>query len=396
VSEPPRLVRPYTWIDTPEGLAAFVEQVSAEPAYALDTEFHRERTYWPELALVQLAGREGPVAVIDPKAVDLAPLAALLEGPGVAVVHAGDQDLEVLLRACGTVPARIFDTQVAAGFAGFVSASLSLLAARLIDVDLPKGDRMTDWTARPLGPDQLTYAAADVAHLIELRDVLTDRLDATGRLAWVEEECELQRARARGGQDPDTAWWRLKGARALRGRSKAVARSVAAWRERRAATVDRPVRHVLSDMAVLGIATRPPADDAALRRVRGLDDRAVRGAVGQELLAAVAEGLAADPRSVPEPPGEDVDRDARPAVTLAAAWTAQLAGELGIDPAQLATRADLAGFVRGDPASRVAHGWRAELVGARLRRLVDGEVALAFDGRGGLRLVELPPDAPRS
>jgi ribonuclease D len=386
----PRPLREHTWIDTDSGLVALVDRLMDEPAYALDTEFHRERTYWPELALLQIAGREGPVALVDPKAIDIAPLARLLDGPSLAVVHAGDQDLEVLERACGTVPAKIFDTQLAAGFAGFISASLTHLSARLLEVDLPKGDRMTDWTTRPLAADQLTYAAADVAHLLELRDLLVERLHATGRLTWVEEECELQRLRGRGGQDPLTAWWRLKGARALRGRSKAVAQAVAAWREERAARVDRPVRHVLPDMAVLGVSTRPPDSPAALRKVRGLEDRYLRGGVDKELLAAVAGGLAADPRQIDDPPGEDVDREARPAVALAAAWTAQLAGELGIDPALLATRADLATFVRGDDG-RVGRGWRAELLGARLRRLVDGEVALAFDGRGGLRLVEIPP-----
>jgi ribonuclease D len=381
-------VRGYQWVDDTAGLADVVRDLCGQPAYALDTEFHRERTYWPDLALVQLAGAQGPVALVDPRAVDLAPLAALFEGPGLAVAHAADQDLEVLDRSCGATPVRIFDTQIAAGFAGFVSASLVSLCDRLLSRPLPKGDRMTDWTTRPLGADQLAYAAADVAHLLELQGMLCERLVSTGRLPWAEEECEVLRSRPRGGQDPETAWWRLKGARNLRGRSRAVAQAVAAWRERRAARLDRPVRQVLSDMVVLGVASRPPSDAAALRRVRGLDERMLRGGVERELLDAIAVGVAADPKTVREPPGEDVDREARPAVALAAAWTAQLAADLGIDPALVATRADIASFVRGDD-SRLAHGWRAEFVGARLRRLVDGEVALAFDRRGGLRLVEL-------
>ena len=149
-----------------------VERLLGEPRYALDTEFHRERTYWPALALVQVAwaaGDGGPagVALIDPLAVDVTALGEVLAGPGVMVAHAADQDLEILERACGRGPSRLFDTQIGAGFAGHSSSSLSSLLKAFLGLEVAKGDRLTDWRVRPLTSSQLDYAASDVDHLLD-------------------------------------------------------------------------------------------------------------------------------------------------------------------------------------------------------------------------------------
>jgi ribonuclease D len=370
--------------------------------YAVDTEFHRERTYFPTAALVQIKW-DDQIALIDPLAVDLRPLAPVLTGPGLAIMHAASQDLEVLQRACGAVPSRLFDTQLAAGFLGFTTPSLASLAERILSVDLPKASRLTDWLRRPLGDDQQVYAAADVDHLLELTRRIRDELDTVGRLAWAEEECEELRSRGWGPPDPEDAWLRLKEGRSLKGRARAVAREVAAWRERRAAELDQPVRHVLSDLAIVGIATNPPKTAEQLRRVRGLDERLVRGRLGEELLAAVERGRER-PDDVRPPRRDDVERDQRPAVALVSAWLSQLGRDLRIDPTLLATRSDLAAFLGGDPNARLATGWRRDLLGEPVRRLLAGEFALAFDGNGGLELerrsgepvtVDLAvPDAP--
>jgi ribonuclease D len=355
------------------------------------------------LALLQVAW-PGGIALVDTLAVDLAPLAAVLDGPGVGVAHAADQDLEVLDQACGTIPRRLFDTQLAAGFLGHTSPSLGTLVSKLVGTQLPKGDRLTDWTRRPLTEAQRRYAASDVAHLLELHRVIVERLTASNRLQWAEEECEALRTRRRGAPDPDVAWWRVKDARTLRGASRGVAQSVAAWRERRAATIDQPLRFVLSDLAITTIAHHPPSTLAELKELRGVDGRHLRGDSGRDILHAVREGLALAPDALRTPPTDDIDRHLRPAVTLASAWAAQLAGDLRIDVSLLATRADLTAFVRGDAGARLRVGWRHELVGAPLQRLVDGEAALAFAGRGKLTIEErsgrlypldarpLPPD----
>jgi ribonuclease D len=196
------------------------------------------------------------------------------------------------------------------------------------------------------------------------------------------------RTRYRGDSDPDTAWWRVKDARTLRGVSRGVAQAVAAWREHRARAVDQPPRFVLSDLAISTIAHHPPATVEELTDLRGVDGRHVRGPHGAEILDAVQTGLALPPEALRQPPLDDVDRELRPAVTLASAWSSQLAADLRIDTSLLATRADLTAFVRGDRNARLRAGWRYELVGEPLRRLVDGDAALAFAGRGKLALEE--------
>lgn len=368
-----------------------VGRLGAEGRYALDTEFHRERTYYPKLAVLQLAWAGG-VAVVDALAVDVSPLAKVLDGPGVAVVHAAQQDLEVLARACGTVPARMFDTQLAAGFLGHATPSLATLLASELKVRLPKADRLTDWLRRPLTADQIAYAAADVEHLLALHDTLVDQLERRGRLGWALDECELARTRPTGPADPASAWLRIKDHRHLRGASRGVARELAAWRERRAAELDIPPRFVLADLAVLSLAQRPPRTADELRAARGAEDRHAKGRAAEEILAAVAAGLALGPHAVAEPVVEEAPRELRPAVTLVSAWVSQLARDLDLDTGLLATRADIVSLLAGDPSSRLSHGWRADVVGDHIGRLVEGRAALAFDGRRGLRLVPVPPE----
>ena len=383
----PALGADAAWIADDASFAEVLDHLAGEPRYALDTEFHRERTYHPKVALVQLAWPDG-IALVDPLAVDLRAIARLFDGAGLAVVHAAQQDLDVLTRACGSIPARLFDTQLAAGFVGHATPSLGNLLAAELGLRLPKADRLSDWLRRPLSAGQRSYAAADVAHLLELHDREVAELEERGRLQWALDECEELRTRPTGPGDPDDAWLKLKDVRTLRGRSRGVARAVAAWRERRASELDLPVRFVLPDLAVLGIAQRPPADLDELRATRGVEERHARGATATELLAAVARGLE-HPVELPESNGDELDRHLRPAVTLVSAWVSQLARDQHIDTALLATRADLIELLRGDPDARLAHGWRAQVVGDDIGHLVEGRAALAFDGRGRLKLLNL-------
>jgi ribonuclease D len=374
------------WVDSAGELSRLVDALGAESEIALDTEFHRERSYHPHLALLQVGWGDANIALVDAPALDLTPLRPVITGPATIVMHAAAQDLEVLIRACGAHPAHVYDNQNAAGFAGYSNPSLVTLVEGVLSVRLPKGDRLADWLRRPLSSDQQEYAAADVAHLLALRRWLVERLTGDGRETWAEDECAELLRRAAVPRDPEEAWWKIKESRQLRGRAMGVAQSVAAWRERRASELDQPVRFVLPDLALVGIAQRPPADLEALRRVRGLDERHLRGSVPGELLAAVAEGLALPRHRLRVPAAGDVDRDLRPAISLISAWVAQLGRQLHIDPTLLATRADLEALLRGDERARLAHGWRAEVLGQDIRRLVEGRAAIAFDGRGGLVL----------
>ena len=367
-----------------------VERLLTAKRYALDTEFHRERTYWPQLALVQVAwdGPAGGVAVVDPLAMDIEPLSEVLAGPGVMVAHAADQDLEVLERACGRGPSRLFDTQVAAGFTGHGSASLAALSKTFLGSDVPKGDRLTDWRRRPLTESQLAYAAADVENLIQLADSISAQLTGDGRLAWAEEECEMLRARPHGPGDPLKAWWKLRDARSMRGQSRGVAQEVVAWRERRAQQTDHPVRTILPDLAVTAIAHRPPANLKALSEIRGLEGRNLRQDVGAEILAAIERGKSLRQDELLLPPADDVPKEVRGSVSLLMAWISQVARDQRIDATLVSTRGDVAAFVRGDGEGRLSRGWRQEMVSGGLRALMDGKAALAFDGAGHLVLEE--------
>ncbi len=373
-------------VETEDHLDDVVARLLEHDRYAVDTEFHRERTYYPKVALVQVLWPGGEPTLIDPLAVSLQPLAAVLEGPGVAVMHAAQQDLEVLDLATNTIPSALFDTQIAAGFLGMSSPSLSALHERFLDKRLPKGDRLTDWLARPLTPGQTTYAASDVADLLTVHDLITTDLESRGRLDWAHQECDNFRLRGRPSREPADAWLKIKDVRHLRGSSLAVAQAISAWRERRAAETDQPVRFVLPDLAIVALAQKKPASVQKLKSVRGLDDRHLKGGVKDMLLQVIADSKGTEPVLLKAPDRANSLREMRPAVTLISAWVSQLAKELSIDPALLASRNDIEAFVRGDEDARLASGWRKELAGEPIARLMDGGAALAFNGRDGLVL----------
>ncbi|MDW3212886.1 MAG: HRDC domain-containing protein [Ilumatobacteraceae bacterium] len=379
---------PHRWVDQQDELESIVLELLDQPRYAIDTEFHRERTYYPALALVQIAWPDNLV-LIDPLALDITALRPLFESDVVAVFHAAQQDLDVLTHAVGAVPERFFDTQIAGGFVGYGTPSLVSLLNGEIGVNPPKGDRLTDWLRRPLTEAQRNYAALDVAYLLEVQDRLTAQLAELGRLDWVTQACQELRDRPVSGQHPNDAWARLKDVRGLRPRPRAVAQAIAAWRERTAMERNVPVRQVLPDLAILGISQRQPSSDKELSQARGVDDRFSRGKVAAAILEAVRVGKAAEP---PEARGgtDDLERDLRPAVTLISAWVSQVAKTEKIDTSMLATRADLVAFLSNDESARLRHGWRNEILGEGIERLVTGRAALTFDRGAGLRLVDVP------
>jgi ribonuclease D len=375
------------WVDNASALERVVSEASLHDRYALDTEFHREKTYWPQLALVQL--RYGDtIALIDPLACDPQSFSPLFESEALCVIHAAQQDLEVLRGATGAVPSRMFDTQIAAGFLGMSTPSLSSLVQATAKVVLPKGDRLTDWLRRPLTDAQRRYAASDVEYLLEIHDRQSERLGELGRLAWVERACEDLRVKPMGPVVPVDAWTRVKDVRTLKGESRGVAQAVAEWRERRAMHLDIPPRRVLSDMALLVVATTIPSSVDELGRCRGVDIRSF-GGLADEVLEAVARGRQSSVR-FPVSEAVDVDQRFRSVIPLVMAWIGELARTHEIDSTLLATRQDVDEFVAGHETSRLRQGWRRDIVGTDLGRILDGTAALHFDGRGRLELVEIP------
>ena len=376
----------HRWIEDESALDEVIDEILLQPRYAIDTEFHREKTYYPKLALVQLKWGE-KTALVDPLAVDPRGLARLFESEILAVFHAAQQDLEVLRHASLVAPKNIFDTQIAAGFLGYSTPSLATLVQAIKKVALSKGDRLTDWLRRPLTTAQCVYAADDVAHLLDLPDELSSQLNELGRTVWVADACNDLVARPSGPIDSRLAWLKLKEARSLKGSSRGVAQAVGQWREERAMRSDHPPRRVMSDMALLGIAQRVPKNVEELASTRGVDDRHLSSEFCKEIMTAIREG-AQHTIELPSHESDDVEKWARPALTLITAWVGELARKNKIDATLLATRSDISAFLRKSPDARLTQGWRAAVVGEDLNRILSGTVGLSVDRDGHLKLIE--------
>ena len=377
----------FDWITDQSDFEQLVDELSHTSGYALDTEFHRERTYLPHLALVQLATRDR-IALVDPLVVDVSPLNRAFQSDAVCVMHAGSQDLEILELETGTVPGRMFDTQIAALFCGYRTSSLGKLAEGFLGIQLDKSAQLSDWTRRPLPEGDLRYAASDVAHLLELRDVLASQLDDRGRLQWAEEEIERLRSKDRSPPESETLWWKLRGKTKLNGRARGVAQELAAWRDQIAKTQNRPPRTVLSDMALLALAQRPARNVEQLKGVRNFDVR--RFKYTDKLLSAIDRGAQLPKSAVRLPPKRpenlpNVDH----VIALCLAWLAQRANEEDLDISVLGTRDDVTNLVLDQP-SRLSNGWRDTLVGRELRSIIDGTAALRVNGTA-LELLDRAP-----
>jgi ribonuclease D len=381
-------VTKFDWIADQAGFDDLVDELSATSAYALDTEFHRERTYLPELAVVQLATRDR-IALVDALAVDVRALSRAFQSDALCVIHAGSQDLEILELVSGTVPRRIFDTQLAALFCGYRTSSLGKLVEGFLGVQLDKSAQLSDWTRRPLAEAELRYAASDVAHLLDLRDALVGRLDERGRLAWAEEEIERLRSKDRSAPEPETLWWKLRGKTKLSGRARGVAQELAAWREQVAKEQNRPARTVLSDMSLLALAQRPARNAEQLKSVRNFDPRRFKHS--DRLLAAIRQGSELSKDEVRLPPAKPENTPSvEGVIAVCLAWLAQRAGEEDLDTSVLGTRDDVTNLVLRQP-SRLCDGWRDSLVGNELRAILNGTVTIRVHGTKLELLDRMPP-----
>jgi ribonuclease D len=378
-------------------LQVLADGARAAGKIALDTEFMGEGRYRTLLCLVQLAipeqpGTSGHIEIVDPLAGDLdgGPLAAVLADPAIeVVVHAGRQDVALIRRWLGTDVRNVFDTQIAAGFVGLgAQMSYDSLLTELLDVRLHKTASFTRWDSRPLSGEQLGYAREDVVHLLELAGELERRLRESGRLAWAREECEPLE-RASDERDLEVTFSRLPRVHGLNASSRAVARELVTWREQTAARRDRPVQSVLSDAALMEVARRKPSGTEDLKRIRGVG-AAGSGRPADDVLAAVrraSERPAEPPQENRRPPAPRPD-DAQ-LVALAEALLRARSREAGLAYELLAARADLQAIVaarrsEGTEADvRTLRGWRRELVGEELLKLLDGKVSLSVQWHGG-------------
>ena len=366
-------------------LAALCERLRGETFVTVDTEFMRERTYWPELCVVQLGGTS-EVAVVDAMApgLDLAPLGVLLADQAVTkVFHAARQDIEIFVLRYGDVPRPLFDTQVAAMVAGFGDqVGYDSLVAALTGGSIDKAHRFSDWSARPLSPAQIAYAAADVTHLRGVYEKLTARLAKESRLEWVGEEMAVLADPATYRPDPDAMWERLRPRTGNR-RMLGVLRAIAAWREREAQRSNIPRQRMLKDEALLEIAATAPETPEALARARGITEGFARGKTGASLLAAIAEAKALPDDALPEAPfNRDGPRPSPALVSLLKVLLAAKCEQHNVAAKLVASSDDIDRLALEDaPDIAALHGWRDEVFGADARALKAGQIALGVDGR---------------
>jgi ribonuclease D len=375
-------------------VAAIAARAREAGLLGLDTEFMPEGRYRPLLCLVQVAV-EDEVWVLDPlTGIDPGPLAEVLADPVIeVVVHAGRQDVAILRREWQTDVTRVFDTQVAAGFAGFsAQAGYSGLLHDVLRIRLPKTASFTRWDARPLTEEQLHYAEGDVKDLLPLAAEIRRRLEAKGRLEWAREECRAVE-QATDERDPEEVWRRLPRATGLAPRERAVARELAAWRERTAEAENRPVGSVVRDPTLVELAKRTPATHGDLAQIRGVNPDVVRRR-GDAILAAVERGRAAEPIRLAESERLPTEPQDGPVIALAESLVRGRAQEAGLAYELIAARADLAPIVvaarRGleEPGVRTLRGWRRELVGDELLELLRGRRRLGVGPGGRLAVVD--------
>jgi len=374
-----------TLIADTDGLVQFCRRLASSSYLTVDTEFMRDRTYYPQLCLVQLAGDE-EAAAIDTLApgLDLAPLLALLERPGLLkVFHAGRQDVEIFCLLSGRVPAPMFDTQVAAMVCGFGdSVGYDILVAKLTGAQIDKSSRFTNWAARPLTERQIRYAIEDVTHLRKVYERLNRRLERSGRAAWLAEEMAVLSDPATYSIEPASAWLRLK-PRSGNRRFLAVLRELAAWREIEAQKRNLPRNRILRDEALVEIAAHHPATAADLARTRGLARGIAEGRMGEAILASVERGLALPEPACPEPPPRlELPRDLGPVMELLKVLLKLQCDAHHVAPKLVASTADLELIAADDEAPvRALKGWRREVFGEAALALKHGRLALALDGK---------------
>ncbi|MBC8339879.1 MAG: ribonuclease D [Rhodospirillales bacterium] len=367
-------------------LTEFCERLKSAEYITVDTEFMREKTYWPILCLVQVAGPDEARA-IDALAdgIDLTPLFDLMADTSVLkVFHAARQDLEIFFNLAGNLPHPVFDTQVAAMVCGFGdSVGYEALVTQLVNASIDKGSRFTDWTLRPLSERQVDYAMADVTHLRPAYEILAAKLHANGREAWLNEEMAVLENNDTYNGNPNEAFRRIK-TRNAKPRMLAILRELAAWRENEAQRRDVPRNRIIRDESLLEVAHHAPKSPEQLARTRGLGDKLAHGNYGQQILDAVKKGLDVPDQDCPQPVLKpNLPRGLGPVMDLLKVLLKMKSEDSEVASKLLASAADIeliAAF--GEDADvRALRGWRREVFGDDALKLCNGELSLAVKGK---------------
>ena len=370
-------------VDT-DTLGAFCDRIGGSDYITVDTEFIRDKTYWPLLCLVQIAGA-GEAAAIDAlsETIDLAPLHAVMNDPGVLkVFHAARQDVEIFHHLDGRVPAPLFDTQVAAMVCGFgESVGYDRLVSKLARATIDKSQRFTDWARRPLSKALIDYAISDVTHLRVVYEKLSAQLARSRRAGWLSEEMAVLTDPATYRQAPEDAWRRVKN-RLRKPRHIAIFRRLTAWREAEAQRRDVPRNRILRDEALCEIAAREPLGAEDLTRLRAPGRDRIGQQTARAIVDIVAEVRAAPPSTYPEPaPAPRSGNHVGPTAELLKVLLKMRCEEHRVAQKLVATVDDVEAIAADDEADVAAlHGWRREIFGKDALALKYGRIALTIEG----------------
>lgn len=368
------------YIDRPEQLDALCQQISQQPWIALDTEFLREKTYYPKFCLLQIAA-PGWVACVDPLAIaDLSSLFAAIYNPNIVkVLHSCRQDLEIFYQITGRIPGPIFDTQIAAPLLGFQeNPGYAMLVSSFLNINLNKAHTRTDWSLRPLSEDQIQYAADDVIYLCKIYTLMCEQLEKLGRRDWLDSDFELLNDSELYQLSPENAWLKIRGKNKLTGKQLSIMQSLTEWRERTAQQENKPRNWLLSDDLLLELAKLQPVTLPELAKIRNITERTVNryGKVLCELIDAS--------RQRPPKPMNEKDRPAKKTqqteavLDVLGAVVRIRAEENSLNPIILATRKDLEQLLFGEEDSLLLHGWRYKMAGRELQGLLQGEYTLSL------------------
>lgn len=377
-------------------LNAIMAELGRSKYLTVDTEFMRERTYWPQLCLVQVA-RPGDDAayLIDPLAdLDLSPLFDVMKNPEVLkVFHAARQDIEIFVNLAGEVPAPIFDTQIAAMVCGYGDqVGYETLVKKIARASLDKSSRFTDWSRRPLSEKQLRYAAGDVTHLRTIFETLSAELEKSGRGSWLGSEMEVLEAKSTYVVEPEEAWRRIK-TRSNDARFLGVVKALATWRESEAQSRNAPRGRILKDDAILEIAAARPSSRDQLMQLRSLQREGRKAETAEKILKTVAEGVEAPVHLPKESKGRPRQRQGGQALSeLLRVLLKAKAEKLGVAQRLIANAADIDALANDpDAEPPLLKGWRREAFGEDALKLIAGEIALSA-GPSGVKVVPVGAD----
>lgn len=371
----------FSLVETNEQLAEVCQLLSQQEWIAIDTEFMREKTYYPELSLVQIGIPNG-CWCIDPLAVsDLNPLIDLLTNRNVLkLFHAASQDIELLYYLCKEVPGPVFDTQIAASMLGYGDQmGYANLVQEVLGITLEKTQSRTDWSRRPLTEAQLSYAADDVIYLWQLYEKIRHSLESKGRLEWLTPDFEQLESLDNFQLGRDALLKKVKGQQRLKPRQLAIAREIAVWREKRSQHINKPRKWVMSDDILCDISKQTPDTLEKLGHIRGIHDNLVKHH-GKDILSAIQTGLSLPAEELPRPPKrKKLSREHSVIIDTLNGLLSYAANKADISPTQLANRKDLEKYLQGDAKIPLMQGWRYQLAGKLIEEFLSGNLRLGIE-----------------